>query len=67
MNEDEVCLVGITNTSYLSANPEPPVFSTALIIHGPETNIGTLPEAKSASVVPVAGALSANPSLKKLW
>ena len=56
-------------TSYLSLNPSPPpAFSTADIIHGPEMNIGTLPLAKSGSVVGVAGAaLSEMPSVKNDW
>ncbi len=66
--EDESCLAGIFATLYLSLNPAPPTFSTADIIHGPEMNIGTLPLAKSGSVVGVAGAdLLAIPSVKKDW
>src|SRR6478672_27949 len=51
-----------------SCLPAPPTFSTADIIHGPEMNIGTLPLAKSGSVVGVAGALLLEmPSVKYDW
>ena len=65
-NEDDPAEpAGIGATLYLSLKPAPPTFSTADIIHGPEMNIGTLPLAKSGSVVGVAGALlSEMPSVK---
>ena len=68
-NEEEILSAGIWKTSYLSLNVSPPpAFSTADIIHGPEMNIGTLPLAKSGSVVGVAGAaLSEMPSVKNDW
>src|SRR5689334_20737715 len=63
--DEEVFFVGMGATAYLSLKPAPPTFSTADIIHGPEMNIGTLPLAKSGSVVGVAGAaLSEMPSSK---
>ena len=67
-NDEDVLSAGICMTSYLSLKPSPPAFSTADIIHGPEMNIGTLPLAKSGSVVGVAGAaLSEMPSVKNDW